>query len=65
MRHFEFDPLIFTPTIGNLKSKMGEDCGLGEERQGRSDFRFLIWDFRLGIVRQIDFRLQIFDFGLI
>ncbi len=27
MRQFEFDPLIFTPTIGNLKTKMGEDCG--------------------------------------
>ncbi len=51
MRHFEFDPLIFTPTIGNLKSKMGEDCGLGGERQRQSDFRFVILDFRLGIKR--------------
>jgi len=46
---------------------MGEGCGLREKRQGQgqSDFRFLIWDFRLGTVRQIDFRLRIFDFGLI
>jgi len=44
---------------------MGEDCGLGEERQGQSDFRFVILDFRLGINRQIDFRFVILDFGLI
>jgi len=32
MRHFEFDPLIFTPAISNLKSKLGGDCGLGGGR---------------------------------
>ncbi len=63
--YFESDSWILIPTIENLKSKMGKGCGLREERQGQSDFRFLIWDFRLGTVRQIDFRLRIFDFGLI
>ena len=39
MRHFEFNPLIFTPTILNLKSKMGRDCELGEEKQGQRIIR--------------------------
>jgi len=43
---------------------MGEDCGLGEERQGQNDFGFAILDFRLGINRQIDFGFAILDFRL-
>lgn len=36
---------------------MGVDWGLGEERQGQSDFR-------LGIIRQSGFKFVILDFGL-